>query len=56
MIYLNLFFDFNVQHVSNKNHEAVDKFSRRFQTVSNNTDKTNEIDIGDFINVEIKFF
>ena len=47
------FFNFDVRHVSDKKHEAVDKFSRRFRTASNDIDEINEIDIDDFINVEI---
>ena len=39
--------------MSNKKHETVDKFSQRFQTASNDIDEINEIDIDDFINVEI---
>ena len=46
-------FDFDVRHVSDKKHEAVDELSRRFRTVSNDIDEINEIDIDDFINVEM---
>ena len=46
-------FDFDVRHVSNKKHEAVDEFSRRFRTVSNDIDEINEVDIDDFIDVEM---
>ena len=53
MIDLNSFFRFRCQHMSNKKGEVVDKFSRHFRIVSNDIDKTNELDIDDFINVEI---
>ena len=46
-------FDFDVRHVSDKKHETVDELSRRFRTVSNDIDEINEIDIDDFINVEM---
>ena len=38
----------------NKKHKIVDKFSRRFRTASNDIDEINEINIDDFIDVEIK--
>ena len=47
------FFDFDVRHVSDKKHEIVDEFSRRFRIVSNNIDEINEIDIDNFIDVEM---
>ena len=47
------FFDFDVRHVSDKKHEAVDELSRRFRTVSNDIHEINKIDIDDFINVEM---
>ena len=37
----------------NKKHEVVDELSRRFRTASNNINETNEIDIDDFIDIEI---
>ena len=36
-----------------KKHETVDEFSRRFRIASNDIDEINEINIDDFINVEI---
>ena len=39
--------------MSNKKHKTIDESSRRFRTVSNDIDKTNEIDIDDFIDVEM---
>ena len=39
--------------MSNKKHETVDELSRRFRTASNDIDEANEIDIDDFINVEM---
>ena len=47
------FFDFDVRHVLDKKHETVDELSRRFRIVSNDINKINEIDIDDFIDVEI---
>ena len=38
----------------NKKRETVNEFSRRFRTASNDTDEANEINIDDFINVEMK--
>ena len=39
--------------MSNKKHETIDTFSRRFRTASNDIDEINEIDIDDFIDFEI---
>ena len=39
--------------MSDKKHETVDKLSWRFRITSNDIDEANEIDIDDFINVEI---
>ena len=39
--------------MSSKKYESVDKLSRRSRTVSIDIDETNEIDLDDFIDVEI---
>ena len=39
--------------MSNKKYEAIDELSRRFRIASNDIDESNEIDIDDFIDVEI---
>ena len=39
--------------MSNKKHEIIDKLSQCFRTSSNDIDEANEIDIDDFIDVEI---
>ena len=36
-----------------KKYDTVDEFLRRFRTASNDIDKTNEINIDDFINIEM---
>ena len=46
-------FDFDVRHVSDKKHEIVDELSRRSRIVSNDIDEINEVDIDDFIDVEM---
>ena len=47
------FFDFDVKHVFDKKHTAVDDFSRRFQDFSNDIDEIHEENIDDFINEQL---
>ena len=49
-------FDFVVRHVPGNKHIAADGLSRRPRMESNDIDEANEVDIDDFIDVEINAF
>lgn len=46
-------FDFEVKHVPGKKHTAADGLSRRSRTESDRIDEENEVDIDEFIQVEL---
>jgi len=48
-------FDFDVHHVFNCKHNALDELSCRFRKSSNNEDEIHEKDINDFINTQLNF-
>jgi hypothetical protein len=48
-------FDFDVRYVPGIKYTAADGLSRRPKTQSDNNDKENEVNIDDFINVELAF-
>jgi len=48
-------FDFDVHHVFNRKHSALDELSRRLRESSDDEDETHEKDINDFINAQLNF-
>jgi len=48
-------FDFDVHHVLNCKHSALDELSRRFRESSDDEDETYEKDINDFIDAQLNF-
>ncbi len=48
-------FDFDVYHVLNHKHSALDELLRRFKESSNDEDETHEKDINDFIDAQLNF-
>ncbi len=48
-------FNFNVHHVFNHKHSALDELLRRFKESSDDEDETYEKDINDFINAQLNF-
>ena len=48
-------FDFDVHHVLNHKHNALDELSRRFKESSDDEDEIYEKDINDFIDAQLNF-
>ncbi len=48
-------FDFNVHHVFDHKHSALDELSRRLRESSDDKDEIHEKDINDFINAQLNF-
>ncbi len=48
-------FDFDVHHVLNHKHSALDELSRRLRESSDDEDETHEKDINDFIDAQLNF-
>ena len=48
-------FDFDVHHVLDCKHSALDELSRRLRESSNDADETHEKDINDFIDAQLNF-
>ncbi len=48
-------FDFDVHHVFNRKHSALDELLRRFKESSDDEDETHEKDIDDFIDAQLNF-
>ncbi len=48
-------FDFDVHHVLDCKHSALDELSRRLRESSDNEDETHEKDINDFIDAQLNF-
>jgi len=48
-------FNFDVHHVFNHKHSALDKLLRRFKESSDDEDETYEKDINNFINAQLNF-
>jgi len=48
-------FDFDVHHVFDRKHSALDELSRRLRESSDNEDETHEKDINDFIDAQLNF-
>jgi hypothetical protein len=48
-------FDFDVRYILEIKHTVTNGFSRRPKTKSNDDDEENEIDIDDFIDIELAF-
>ena len=46
-------FDFNIRHVFDKRHIAVDELFRRFRELSNDIDEVHEKNIDNFIDVQL---
>jgi len=48
-------FDFDVHHVFNCKHSALDELLRRLRESSNDKDETHKKDIDDFIDAQLNF-
>jgi hypothetical protein len=46
-------FNFNVRHISKIKYTAINGFSRRLRTKSDNNDEENEVNINDFIDIKL---